>query len=169
MKIILPGTPCCQLRMRAIARGGFASVYDPCRKDKDRIKAEIRRQADLELFDHPKVSFLFYMPIPLSMPRKKQKILSLGYTKHERKPDIDNLVKLYLDCMDGILFEGDQKVTLGNCIKLYHPEPRTIIVIEELTDTFCPLELDGSALGQVFSSPSSSQKECQHESDSHAP
>lgn len=150
MKIVIKDVPCAQKRMKVSSRGGFSRVYDPSAKEKNKIKAEIKKQSDLELFDHPRVSFIFHMPIPASLPKKKAKTLQSGKIKHEKKPDVDNFIKLYLDCMDGILFEGDQKVTLGNCVKLYHPEPKTIIFIQEKQEQLSPDELDDLIRAEVF-------------------
>ena len=82
------------------------------------------------------------MPIPKSTPPKLAGAYHEGYFRHEKKPDIDNLVKFYLDCMDGIFFEGDQKVTLGLCLKAYHPIPKTIIFIEEMGEVVSQAEQD---------------------------
>jgi Holliday junction resolvase RusA-like endonuclease len=135
LRIILPGIPCSQARMRYFSRGKFGQVYDPSGKDKIRIRHEIKQQfEDKALFEHPHVSFLFYMPIPKSLSKKAYEEMSSGLIRQEKKPDVDNMAKLYLDCLDGICFEGDQKVSLGSCIKLYHPSPSTHIIITELPD-----------------------------------
>ncbi len=137
MKIIIPGIPAAQARMRHFARGSFSQVYDPSHKAKKDIRFEIQKQfRNTAFFEHPHISFRFYMPIPSSLSKKKRKILSDDSHRHEKKPDVDNMVKLYLDCLDNICFQGDQKVSLGNCIKLYSPNPRTVITIYEYDEVF---------------------------------
>ena len=132
MQIILPGIPESQTRMKFSSRGAFVKCYDPKEKEKKRIREMLLKEFDdTKKFEHPEVSFLFYMPIPKSLPKKTLLAYALGKSPHEKKPDVDNLVKLYLDCMDGICFEGDQKVSLGGCIKIYHQDPRTVIFITE--------------------------------------
>lgn len=133
MKLIVPGVPVAQIRMKHSARHGFSRIYDPRSKEKKEIKHFIGENFDLPFFDHPVASFVFHMPIPASTPKKLLTLYNSGRLKHEKKPDVDNFLKLYLDCMDGIMFEGDQKVSLGPCIKLYHPEPKTIIILKEST------------------------------------
>ncbi len=87
-------------------------------------------------------SRIFHMPIPKSIRKKEQALYQSGFLKHEKKSDVDNFVKLYLDCLDPIVFDGDQKVSLGSCVKLYHPEPKTIIMLSETTEVLTPQEVD---------------------------
>ncbi len=84
------------------------------------------------------------MPIPKAISKKTLLSLQEGLTKHIKKPDIDNFLKLYLDCMDKTCFDGDQKVSLGSCIKLYHMQPKTIILIEEMQPVLSQQEVDPS-------------------------
>ncbi len=143
MKIILPGNPVAQIRMKFSSRNGIGRVYDLRKKEKGHLKEVIGLKHVLyPCFVHPRVSFIFHMPIPKSLPKKHLWIYESGFLKHEKKPDVDNLIKLYLDCMDGICFDGDQKVSLGASVKLYHPFPKTIIVINETSELLSPLEVD---------------------------
>ena len=155
MKIILAGEPLSQIRMKFSSRGGFVKVYDPRAKDKKRIKEEIdsyvkRLYKDFKFFEHPRVSFIFHMPIPKGIPKRMASLYSSGTLKHEKKPDVDNLIKLTLDCMSGILFEDDKLVSFGPCVKLYHPEPKTIIYMTELADIVQQHEVDSLVWSDLF-------------------
>lgn len=75
--------------------------------------------------------FWFYMPIPKSMGRTERALAHQGFLKHTKKPDVDNLIKLYLDVVSGIVFDDDNCVSLGSAIKVYSLNPRTEIYIEE--------------------------------------
>jgi len=158
MKIILPGVPISQIRMRFSGRNGIGRVYDPREKQKREIKKDIALQNSktnlIGGFTHPRVSFIFHMPIPSSIPKRLQALYCSGLLKHEKKPDTDNFIKLYLDCMDGIIFDGDQKVSLGPAVKLYHPYPKTIIIINETQEILSPLEVDPATWYTLFSKES---------------
>ncbi len=146
MKLIIPGEPVCQIRMKFSGRNGIGRVYDPREKQKRDIKSYIANSVGcIHHFTHPRISFIFHMPIPKSIPRKFVALYNSGLLKHEKKPDVDNFIKLYLDCMDGILFEGDQKVQLGSSVKLYHPIPKTIVLLSEEAQTLSPREVDFEA------------------------
>lgn len=142
MKIVLPGVPVPQLRMRHATFKGFTTTYDPKAKEKNAIKKTLLSSSSSETYDYPRVSFIFYMPIPVSTPKKLKDIYESETLKHDKKPDVDNLIKLYLDCMDGIVLQGDQKVSLGPALKLYSPNPRTVIWINETASIVTPQELD---------------------------
>ena len=71
------------------------------------------------------------MPIPKSLSKKDRSDAEAGYLKHIKKPDVDNLIKLYLDVLTGIAIEDDNCVAIGSAIKVYSIRPRTEIYIEE--------------------------------------
>lgn len=147
MKIIIPGIPVPQGRMRSRVLKGFVITYDPNAKEKESIRDYLKQyQNDLldnglsslcdgRRFKYPRISFFFNMPVPKSIRKKDAELYNSGFLKHDKKPDIDNLVKLYLDCLDGIVIDGDQRVSLGPCIKIYDKEPRTEIWINETKPT----------------------------------
>lgn len=140
MQITIPEIPISQIRMKHSFIHGISRVYDPKAKDKKRIK-EYFLSLPHKKFKHPHISFLCYFPIPKSTRKRDLAVYQSGLLKHEKKPDIDNIVKLLLDCMDGIFFDGDQSVSLGICMKLYHTAPRTEIYISETTALVKPEQL----------------------------
>lgn len=140
MMITIEGPPVCQIRMKMSNRGGFTRLYDPRAKQKNDIKQMIFQKFSEKKFEHPIVSFIFHMPIPKSVPKKLLPLYESGLLKHEKKPDGDNFIKLYLDCMDGIVFDGDQKVMIGSVIKLYHKDPKTLLIIHEGASSLCSQE-----------------------------
>lgn len=71
------------------------------------------------------------MPIPKSMSKKDRLEANKGFLKHIKKPDVDNLIKLYLDVISGIAIKDDNAVSIGTAIKLYSITPRVEIMIEE--------------------------------------
>ena len=144
--LILPGEPVSQARMRHTTVGGFSRAYDPKAKEKESIRkylTALKLQNNFcDSFSFPMVSFLFFFPIPKSIRKSEKTFFESGVRKHDKKPDTDNLVKLYLDCLDGIFLEGDQKVLLGTCTKLYHPIPQTVIHIQETKSQLDIAEVD---------------------------
>ena len=167
MILTLEGIPVQQKRMKSSTRGGFSRIYDPSSKDKKRISDEIRELFEGKMLKHPIVSFIFYMPIPKSLPKKVIREFEQESTKHEKTPDVDNLVKLYLDCLTGIAFENDNCVQLGACTKVYSSKPRTVINLEESNVRFLfPTDLTVPAL--KFDAQSSSAKPSLPSSTNHS-
>lgn len=142
MKIVIPGDPIAQARMRHCGRGRFIKVYDPKAKEKKEIRGFLSSLESKPPALYPRVSFLFHMKIPSGLNKKDMALYQSGRVKHIKKPDVDNLVKLYLDCLDGIFLDGDQAVSLGPCIKVYDSEPKTIIWITESSQLLESRELD---------------------------
>ncbi len=55
--------------------------------------------------------------------------------KHVKKPDVDNLMKLYMDVLTGIVYDDDNCVSIGSAVKVYSAMPRVVIYIEETGST----------------------------------
>jgi len=142
LKIVIPGCPVSQARMKGTSRGGFVRMYDPKAKEKDLVRLQLLKFKQENPFSYPRISFLFKFPIPQSTSKKEKKVLESGLIKHDKKPDCDNLVKLYLDCMTGIIIEDDKNVSLGSVNKLYDEEPKTTILIRSTDQKIAPWELD---------------------------
>ena len=153
------GEPISQGRMRVTTIGGFARLYDPCAKHKSALREQIANYVkdnypEFKMLEHPRISFIFHMPIPKSIKKRDAVKYNSGLLKHEKKSDCDNLVKLSLDCLDGIVFQGDEKVSLGNCVKLYHREPKTIIFLTEEDSLLCQRELEPQLWTYLYSAES---------------
>lgn len=121
--LIIPGIPISQGRPR-LARSGHC--FDPNARQKKDVRAIM-----CELWKEPKVesahvSFIFCMPIPKGMLKK-----GMNLKRHGKKPDVDNLMKFYLDCLTGIAWEDDSCVSIAGAIKIYSNTPRTIVGILE--------------------------------------
>jgi Holliday junction resolvase RusA-like endonuclease len=128
--INIPGKPIPQQRHRLFRRYGRSMIFDPCSKEKKAVKKIIQDQfihEKIQQFVNPHVEFQFYFPYPAKLRKLKHKII-----RHNIKPDVDNLIKFYLDCMNGIVYEDDKTVSIGRAIKLCGPiQPSTHIKIEE--------------------------------------
>jgi Holliday junction resolvase RusA-like endonuclease len=155
LKIVIPGNPVPQARMKHARRGNFVTTYDPKAAEKKDIRhtlqihvSSLQNNFTLDAYKNPRISFVFHMPIPSGIRKRDVALYNSGLLKHDKKPDVDNLAKLYLDCMDGIIFSGDQKVSLGPGVKLYHPEPKTNIYIYETDRMLTKEELDYSFLSE---------------------
>lgn len=164
MKIVIPGIPVPQARMRHFGKGNFVRLYDPKAKEKTAIRGQLERFKQEKEISYPRLSFIFYMPIPSSIPKKLRPLYESERLKHDKKPDADNLIKLYLDCLDGIVLQGDQKVSLGGAIKIYSPNPRTIVYINEMQNQVTSQEIDCIFLfSEEHDIPSFSEKDFQHD------
>lgn len=117
MKYTIPGQPI------PLARPRFSNnhVWDCQTGEKGATATYLRfLQKDEPLTGPLHVSLKFFM----------QHKTKSGW--HAVRPDLDNLVKFYLDVAIGVLYEDDKQVVKITADKMYSVEPRTEITIEEL-------------------------------------
>lgn len=83
-----------------------------------------------------RVDFFFEMPIPKSMPKKILKRIAEGEkVYHCVRKDRDNMQKFCSDALTGTVLLDDNIIVAGETQKYYaRGEPKTIIVVQELTD-----------------------------------
>lgn len=151
LKIVFDGEPVPQQRPRMFTRANRNCVYDPQTLTKKMLKNSAKDQMDdwqqrhgtFTMMQYPRLIMVFHMPIPKSLPFCQRSAAESGVLKHIKKPDVDNLVKLYMDVLTGILWHDDCCVQLSKCIKLYSPTPKTIVWAEEMNDTITNSELYG--------------------------
>jgi len=67
------------------------------------------------------IRLIFVLEPAATLSKKKKE--ALYYTPHQQKPDTDNLVKAFKDC----LYEKDETVWCDEAIKIYGPENKIII------------------------------------------
>lgn len=150
LKLVIPGDPTSQARPRLFKRGRKTMVYDPQGAFKASLRRIVREQLDAipewQHMEYPRLNFWFYMPIPKSMSRADRMYADLERLKHVKKPDVDNLLKLYMDVMTPLVYKDDNCASIGRAIKLYSKEPRTIIVIRETDRIVTPEEMYGIAI-----------------------
>lgn len=126
--IIIPGPPIPAARPRVL-KSGFS--FSPHHSKLLKAKTIIRQQWNSDLIINSPVSIklLFFMPIPKSLSKKKQDILHCQCLPHTKKPDIDNLVKFYMDCLNGVVYYDDSYVYSISAKKNYSFNPRTEIYL----------------------------------------
>lgn len=72
---------------------------------------------------------VFYMPIPQSWSKKKQR--EAAGQPHIKKPDIDNLIKGLFDSLNGVCWADDNQVCeIRNTKKIYSEKPGIEFSIE---------------------------------------
>ena len=130
IRITIPGNPVPLQRPRHTRTG---ITYNPQSEEMARTALYIKSLAPDETFMGPVgVNMTFFMYIPRSLSKKKQK--ELDGTFCTAKFDIDNLAKKSLDELtrSGSIFKDDSQVCSLKAIKKYDFNPRTEIEIYSL-------------------------------------
>jgi Holliday junction resolvase RusA-like endonuclease len=118
------------------ARSSGSLHYDPQKKEKEQIKWQIRSQfRDNPIASPISLDLIFFMPIPKSTSSIRKKQMINGSIFHCHRPDVDNLAKLILDCLNNIVYLDDSQVIEMKAKKVYSEKPGTLIRIEALSSS----------------------------------
>ena len=138
IEFIIKGKPKALKRHRSTRTG---RMYDPSAKDKKQIWLQIAKfKPKTALAGDIMIKLIFTMPRPKSHYRtgKFKHILKDGYEhiiNHTFKPDIDNLVKLIADTIQGQdrMIVDDSQICMLQAEKIYGETPMTEVIIEEIS------------------------------------
>ena len=75
------------------------------------------------------IQSVFKPPESASKKKKEELIRNVEYTK---KPDADNIAKIILDSLNGLVYKDDSQVTELIVAKAYGSEDKTIVWLEEI-------------------------------------
>ena len=76
-----------------------------------------------------KITAIFEPPASLSKKKKEELLFKVNYTK---KPDVDNIAKIILDSLNGLVYKDDSQVTALLVFKDYGEENKIIVELEEI-------------------------------------
>ena len=138
IEFIIKGKPKALKRHRSTRTG---RMYDPSAKDKKQIWLQIAKfKPKRPLAGDIMMKLIFNMPRPKSHFRtgKFKHLLKDGYEdiiNHTFTPDLDNLVKLIADTIQGKdrMIVDDSQICMLQAEKVYGETPMTEVIIEELS------------------------------------
>jgi Holliday junction resolvase RusA-like endonuclease len=76
------------------------------------------------------VKVVAYYPIPKSATKAQLAAMQAGKIFPSRKPDIDNVLKVVLDALNGVAYKDDIRVVCVEAEKKYSFEPRLEIEVK---------------------------------------
>lgn len=122
----VPGEPRGKGRPR-FTKTGHPYTDSETRAYEHKIAAYYRRQ--LGAFRWPDSAFVSvqvtaYYPIPQSATKAATAAMREGRTLPSRKPDIDNVMKVVLDALNGVAYKDDSRVVRVEAQKVYSDIPR---------------------------------------------
>lgn len=95
-------------------------MYDPNKAEKQIVKRIIASQLPkgwVKPEGAISIDYYFYMPIPKSYKNIKP------HYPHIKKPDLDNMEKMYSDCMNDLVFKDDSQIYSSHSVKIYSDKP----------------------------------------------
>lgn len=73
-----------------------------------------------------------YYAIPKSASKKNKRLMETGEIRPTKKPDIDNVVKVYADALNNIAYHDDTQIVSLICEKFYSDKPRVEVRLENI-------------------------------------
>lgn len=133
--LTIPGKPMGKQRARAVSMGKFTKVYTP----KETVNYETLIK-ELFIITYPHhvpidgpvtMQINVYYPIPKTTSQKKRQAIRLNELRPTVKPDIDNVIKIICDALNGLAYVDDNRIITIQADKYYCDQPRVEIKIKE--------------------------------------
>ena len=118
----IPGKPIAKKRPRFAVRNGKGIAYNGQSTEEGKVILQLQKESEwIGLIKKPvRIDFCFWFPRPKNHFKSNNPDHDLKENApiyHMQKPDIDNLIKFYLDCMNGIIIEDDKQVVYISATK----------------------------------------------------
>lgn len=104
-------------------------TYENLVKTEYEIQTKRHRFDDGDMLD---MRIVAYYGIPKSDSKKKRKAKLEGKIRPTKKPDVDNVVKVVADSLNGIAYRDDTQIVDVQCRKFYSEQPRIIVSISKI-------------------------------------
>lgn len=136
MLIVIPGEPVGKGRPKFSTRGGYTRAYTPKKTAayEDQVLTAYMIQCKGESYEkgvYLKANIRAYFQIPKSASKENKEKMRRGKLRPAKKPDIDNIMKICCDALNGSAFYDDCWITSGSITKRYSDDPRVEIEIVE--------------------------------------
>ena len=132
MIITIPGKPLGKQRARTL-KSGRSYTPDETVNYENLVKLCYTEQHGENFEDKQlKMRVIAYYPVTKSTSKKKEVLMLSGDIRPTKKPDIDNIVKLIADGLNGIAYHDDSQIVELVAYKFYSLIPRVEIMIVEI-------------------------------------
>lgn len=133
MDFVIPGPPQGKARPRFSSRSG--TVYTPTKTVlyERKIAKAYKAEGGYKYLDgcYVRVLIRAYFPVPKSWPRRRKEMALAGDIRPSKKPDVDNIIKIVLDGLNGVAYEDDKQVVYAACKKMYGTAGEIWVCVEE--------------------------------------
>ena len=136
----VPGQPKGKERPRWTMVSNTSIVYTP-RNTRDyeetiRTYYKINNFKSFKKEEALEVSAIAYYQTPKNTKKSHKLLMLKGKMLPTKKPDIDNIMKVVLDALNGVAYYDDSQVCKVNFMKMYSEEPKLKILIRNVGENF---------------------------------
>lgn len=132
VEFTIDGEPIGKARPRMNTRTGKAYTPDKTRMYEDYIKLLYRTQIKHYFEGYVKLTIKAFYGVAKSDSKKKKEDKLANILRPSKKPDIDNIVKLIADGLNGIAYKDDTQIIEIYATKFYSDKPRVEVIIEDI-------------------------------------
>ena len=129
------GEPVAKGRPRFSTRGKYPVAYTPEKTKNYESEVAMMAKAAMgasEALEGALEAFIYVtFPVPASYSKKRTEACLNNTEKHTKKPDLDNVVKICLDGMNGIVFKDDSQITSIHATKVYGEVPKVEVMVRQ--------------------------------------
>ena len=140
IEFIIPGDPKGQPRPKFDPRSCRAYYPEWVYDYRDAVAAAYCEAAGDYMFNPDKgleLEVYAFLECPKSWSKKKRLEKVRSFDGATSRPDIDNIIKLVMDGLNGVAYRDDAQVTTISAWKTYYEaEPRVQVKISEIINTF---------------------------------
>ena len=132
VEFTIDGEPVGKARPRMNTRTGKAYTPDKTRMYEDYIKLLYRSQVKYYFDGCIRLTIKAFYGVAKSDSKKKKEDKLSNILRPSKKPDIDNVVKLIADGLNGIAYKDDTQIIEIYATKFYSDKPRVEVIIEDI-------------------------------------
>ena len=137
IRFVIPGEPKGKQRPKFSTYGGKVSTRTPEQTVlyENRVIMEYRRQCGNARFDDNsalEMSVTAYYSIAKSTSAKKREEMMRGNIRPTKKPDVDNVLKIIADSLNGVAYRDDSQIASADIRKLYGYTPKVEVTIQDI-------------------------------------
>lgn len=127
----IPGQPQGKQRPR-YARTGAVYTPSETRAYEKKVHAAWWQSGGETLHGAVKLEIVAGYEIPKSAPKSAKAAMMDGTRVPAKKPDIDNVIKIIMDGLNGAAYDDDKQVVQVNASKKYVEVPMVLVTVTEL-------------------------------------
>ena len=129
------GHPVAKGRPRFSTRGKFPVAFTPEKTKTYETEVGMMAKAAMgasEVLEGALEAFIYVtFPVPASYSKKRTEACLNDSEKHTKRPDLDNLIKICLDGMNGIVFKDDSQITSIHSTKVYGEVAKVEVMVRQ--------------------------------------
>lgn len=118
-------------------RFGNGHTFTPKKtKEYEELVAWSYKEQHGEIFGETPIDLTIkaYFGIPQSKPLRFKRAAKVGMVFPTKKPDIDNIIKIIMDALNGVAYPDDKWIVSLSASKEYSETPRVEVTIKEHYD-----------------------------------